>query len=328
MNRKVVNNYTELAYALGLKYDNINNVIYGKRNEFDLVIYASDSRYPYLFTIYTSAKSSNSMALSKGEIKEFTKSIKQVISLNQDGNHFTVVQRSIANQEKLKTWLGETLDGLTSFLRSKSYTPCCQTCGKPVETNSFLYGTSYINLCADCETSMRQGAVASQQEKGQKQENVIGGIVGALLGSLVGVVCIVLLSELGYVAALSGVVMAVCTLKGYELLGGKLTKKGIVISIIVMLFMTWFGDMVDWAIVIYKEVGAGYGYSIFECYRMIPSMLSGGFIEMGNYIANLVLLYLFLLIGAIPQIISMIKGRKVENRMIRITDHVTLNDVV
>lgn len=42
--------------------------------------------------------------------------------------------------------------------------------------------------------------------------------MGALLGSLVGVVSIIIFSQLGYVAALSGVIMAVCTLKGYEML--------------------------------------------------------------------------------------------------------------
>ena len=58
----------------------------------------------------------------------------------------------------------------------------------------------------------------------------MGGVVGALIGSLLGAASIILLSQLGYVAAISGVIMAVCALKGYELLGGKLTKKGVIIS--------------------------------------------------------------------------------------------------
>ena len=79
---------------------------------------------------------------------------------------------------------------------------------------------------------------------------MIGGIVGALVGSLLGVACIVILSQLGYVAALSGVVMAVCTLKGYEIGSGKLSKRGIVISVILMLVMTYVGDRLDWAITV------------------------------------------------------------------------------
>ena len=60
----------------------------------------------------------------------------------------------------------------------------------------------------------------------KKRENVPAGIVGAFLGSLIGVACAVLIGQLGYVASVSGLVMAVCALKGYELLGGSLTKKG------------------------------------------------------------------------------------------------------
>ena len=56
--------------------------------------------------------------------------------------------------------------------------------------------------------------------------------------------------QLGYVAAISGAIMAVCALKGYELLGGKLTKKGVIISVVIMIVMTYVGDRVDWAITV------------------------------------------------------------------------------
>lgn len=72
---------------------------------------------------------------------------------------------------------------------------------------------------------MRTNMLSSAQMMQQKKENAVGGIVGALPGSLVGVLCIILLSQMGYVAAVSGVVMAVGVLKGYELLGGKVSKK-------------------------------------------------------------------------------------------------------
>ena len=42
-----------------------------------------------------------------------------------------------------------------------------------------------------------------------REDNPIAGLVGALLGSLIGVACIVLVSQLGYVAAVSGLVMDV-----------------------------------------------------------------------------------------------------------------------
>lgn len=61
----------------------------------------------------------------------------------------------------------------------------------------------------------------------KKRENIVAGAVGAFLGAMLGGACIVMLGQLGYVAALSGMVMAVCALKGYELLGGRLSVKGV-----------------------------------------------------------------------------------------------------
>lgn len=175
-----------------------------------------------------------------------------------------------------------------------------------------------MHLCSECEGKMRGNYMASSQEKQRKKENIVGGIIGALLGSLLGVVCIIILSQLGYVAALSGAVMAVGVLKGYELLGGKLTTKGIVISVVVMLLMTYLGDRLDWAIVMYREFGSSYGWNVFDCYRAVPAMLQEGAIEMNNYLLNLGMIYIFLLLGGVPTIRSRAAERRSENRMVKI----------
>ena len=51
-------------------------------------------------------------------------------------------------------------------------------------------------------------------EQKKKRENIAAGIVGAFLGTLLGVVCIVIIDQMGYVASVSGFVMAICALKG------------------------------------------------------------------------------------------------------------------
>lgn len=166
---------------------------------------------------------------------------------------------------------------------------------------------------------MRGQLSIEAQKQEQKKENIVGGVVGAFLGSLLGVLCIIILSRLGYVAALSGAIMAVGVLKGYELLGGKLTKKGIVISCVIMLVMTYIGDRLDWAIVLLTEGGgADAGFNLFECYRLIPTMISEGIIESGSFVANLLLIYLFLLLGAVPAILSKVKEKSQAGVMTKI----------
>ena len=117
-----------------------------------------------------------------------------------------------------------------------------------------------------------------------------------------------MMSQLGYVAAFSGVVMAVCTLKGYEIGSGKLSKRGIVISVILMLVMTYVGDRLDWAIMIARELEV----DIATGYRYFPLLLSEDIIDFGSYAANLILVYAFLLLGAIPTIRNANKDKKVQ----------------
>ena len=82
----------------------------------------------------------------------------------------------------------------------------------------------------------------------EKKENLALGILGAVIGGLIGGASIVLFSQLGMISALSGVILAFCTMKGYELLGGKLDKKAIAVCVIIMLVVPYFADRVGWAI--------------------------------------------------------------------------------
>jgi len=316
---KKTDNYAALASSLGMRFDSTNNVVYGQKDGFDLILYVEDKNYPYMFTAHTAAKSPDGSMLSKDDLKSLTKSAKPIGTCSQDGNNITMVIAGQTNQEKCRNSVAEALNGLISFLRARGYTPCCSICGKSVEVTAHKSGGNYLHLCAECETNLRGNLAVVAQQKQQKKENVVGGVIGALLGSLVGVLCIILLSQLGYVAALSGAVMAVGVLKGYEMLGGKLTKKGIVISVVIMLVMTYIGDRLDWAIRLVGEGGgADAGFTFFECYRMVPWMMREGVIETTAYVANLVLLYVFLLLGAVPTIRSKVKEKKEAGEMIRI----------
>ena len=303
---KVTKNYEELARTLGLWAD--GDVIYGERSGYKLMIYAANSRYPYMLTVCLSAKPQDGIYLSNEEKKRFAKSCKPVGVLNQTGSSITMAITNQVNQNKLRENVRAALDGLFALLQNKGYVACCQVCNeqKPVVGN--IVGGKYMHVCAECSAKMRQGLAVASEQKVQKKENIVGGIVGAFIGSLVGVLAIVLFSRLGFVAAISGVIMAVCAIKGYEMLGGKLTMKGVVICIIMALVMTYIGDRIDWAIAIVRELGNDLDIDYFTAFQIVPDFLKEGIIESGTYWYNLILLYVFTIGGAIPTIISTFKN--------------------
>lgn len=313
MNKKVKQNYEELAQNTNLRFDETNGVLYGQRSEYSLLVYAPNESYPYQLLVTLSAKRTSG-PLSKAECKAFVKSSKPVASLNQKENILTMSVRASNSQNKLRDNLNEALKALTDFLRTNGFTNCCQLCGQTLETDPCAVHNSYMHLCPDCFTSVSQNETLALQQKAQTKENLIGGIVGALLGTLLGVASIILLSQLGYIAALSGVIMAVCTLKGYELLGGKLSKKGLIICIVLMILMTYVGDRMDWAIMVMRELETDFA----AAYQFIPELLSAEIIEPVAYWGNLVLVYLFVILGAFPTIRNSLKTQSSAGRICRI----------
>lgn len=302
MNQRILQNYERLAQRAGLQVDQESGAMYGARGGFPVLVYPANPSYPYLLTIAAAARR-EAGPLSREEGKAFRRESPGAAAVNQNGYGITVTLKSKRRQEQLAEQLDQTLGALADFLYRQGYRPCCQACGREIEAAPRYLSGSFALLCQDCYTQLQQRAVAAGAARA---ENRIGGAVGALLGSLIGVLCIVLISQLGYVAALSGLVMAVCTLKGYELLGGKLSGVGIAISSLLMLAMTYVGDRLDWAIIIARELET----DLFTGFQVVPLLLSEQMIDAGRYWGNLAMLYAFLLIGAVPTVLAAAKNQK------------------
>lgn len=314
---KITDNYTNLAAAIGFTYDAFTNTIYGTRNEYEILIYATDQRYPYLFTITTAARSAN-VTLGKDEISLFKKSVAPAAAMTQKDSLITVVTKNNSNkQEKVRENVQYILDALTAFLRERNFTPCCQTCGASTQTVGFMLKDARLHLCADCAARAKSENEVKAQERDRKSVNIIGGIIGAFVGSLIGVACIVILGQLGYVAVISGIVMGYCTLKGFDKLGGKLTAVGIAISCVIMIAMTYFGNRLDWSISLASELKDYVDLSVFQWFRAVPAFVEE-FDVKSDYIASFAQQMLFVVIGAIPTIISISKDQKNLNRVAQI----------
>ena len=125
------------------------------------------------------------------------------------------------------------------------------------------------------------------------KEKVAGGILGAFLGTLIGAICIVLVNQFGYIASISGVVMGVCALKG------------IIICVILILLMVYISNWFSYAV----AVAQVYKADIVSSFLVVPELIKEGAIESGAYYKDLLMLYVFTAIGAVPVIKNQIKGK-------------------
>ena len=108
----------------------------------------------------------------------------------------------------------------------------------------------------------------------KQNENVLFGIVGAFLFALVGGALYYILYQVGYLAAISGLVAVICAMKGYEFFAKGMGKKGVVISMIVAAFVLVLAWYCCLATDIYNAYQEGFAAgevdftpTYFECLR-------------------------------------------------------------
>lgn len=177
----------------------------------------------------------------------------------------------------------------------------CQNCGCPISNQ---IGNNYIGI--DNSQNMNQVNINQPQKVKNTipfhndNENYVTGFLGAILGSIIGMICMIVFFNLGYVSAVAGIVMAVCTIYLYKKFAKGISKEGIIISILVMVLGVFLAYNTAVAISLksaLKEMG--FEVSFFKVLVAIPKLIKEKYFPYGQYLLNLGLLYLFTFAGAV-----------------------------
>lgn len=147
-------------------------------------------------------------------------------------------------------------------------------------------------------------------------ENRLAGTVGALLFSLAGGIVYFLLYQVGYIAAISGLIGVICAFKGYEVFAKKLSKFGCVISVVMALLVI----ILAWYCCLAKDVYSAYQswfadgeidftLTFAESLRNAYRFLSEPEISK-SYVTDLIIGIFLCALGAVRPIINIVKGSK------------------
>lgn len=153
-------------------------------------------------------------------------------------------------------------------------------------------------------------------QKNEVRENVVAGIVGAFLFSLVGGVLWYVIYQVGFIAGISGLVGAVCAIKGYTIFAKKESMKGIIIAVVMSLAViaiAWYFCLANDVYQAYQAwFAAGeveYAPTFFESVRYSYEFLTDP--EIGPaYIKDLVMGLVFCVIGGGSYVVNKMKAAK------------------
>ena len=155
-----------------------------------------------------------------------------------------------------------------------------------------------------------------QNKNTDVRENVVAGIVGAFLFSLAGGILWFVIYLFGFIAGISGLVGAVCAIKGYSIFAKKESMKGIVISVIISLLViaaAWYMCFAYDIYTFYNDMYAlgeiDYTLTFSESASAVPYFLSEPDIGPA-YIKDLLIGLVLCIVGGGSYVVNKMKGIK------------------
>ncbi|MCR4756933.1 MAG: hypothetical protein K5792_03950 [Butyrivibrio sp.] len=289
MDANTIAYFQELSQVTGLFYSEEAESLTGVANGYHVTLAINTITYQLSFSVRA-----NGMLPTAEVLKELTDGSGAVKNAVMEGNRLVVSVKG-AMKNALTKNIVDAINSVTEKLKQYGYVDVCEYCGvERQDIAPYNIGGKIYQTCPDCLQAATT-TVNAQIEQRKANENVGLGIVGALLGSLLGVLVIVLIGQLGYVAVAGGLVMGFTTLKGYELLAKNMSNKGLIISSIIMILMVYVAERIDWAIEVFK-VYSDEHISFFEAFLYTPEVIKYSDAT-GQFIGSLVLLYIFTAVG-------------------------------
>lgn len=291
-----------LADELGLQFDETSTVIFGQKDGYTFYIEQMNQKNQY--RICCSVKNGETLP-SLEEFKELTKSSKalKTYQVNLYKSSFDI--KVGMTKGKTREHIRQGLQDIISFLKERNFTNVCEQTGKAGQVDVYQVGGNLLLLSPEAFQELSSDLSIANQAYDHQKESILAGTVGAFLGSLIGGIVTLVIAQLGYVAVVSGIVMGVCTVKGYELLGKKLSKVGIAISVVFMLIMMLVAHQFDYAIQLAKAERA----DVFTAFTYLTNYILNGNEVHISYWTNHGLLLLFTGAGAVGTIISALSAQ-------------------
>ena len=284
-----------IASELGLQFDEESGSIYGVQSGYLLLLHEADVKNQFRLSVSVSLDGnpadSEENELVWDEFKSESLPNLSTLSINQYTVSIVVkgAMRKSKTIEKLQTLIRD----LVAFLESHHFVQVCGYSGQEGSVGLYQLGDSIFLINEESYQLLKSNLQIELDSYQNQKENVLLGAAGALLGALIGGAVALFIARLGYVAMAAGIVLGICTIKGYEILGRKLSRKGILISAVLMVITVFLVNQIDLAMEVVSILGVEFAYA----FRVVNELIASGEYP-DNYFFNLGMLAVFTLVGA------------------------------
>lgn len=156
---------------------------------------------------------------------------------------------NILFNESGSQYIDDFLTGISKEIKNIEGVNTCSSCDSTEGLAFYTNGTVHSLLCEECGKNV----LTQLEEEKNKNTNYLTGFLASIAGALVGSVLWIFLGAIGFFASIAGLLIAFGAFKGYEMAKGKLTRFGIVLNVISILFGFIFAQYIVIYIIFKKE---------------------------------------------------------------------------
>lgn len=252
----------------GFTFEKTQNVAHGAYQGIKLLIVPMDAENQYQIQLYADVEKS---AYKEGFLT-YLGTMNQyypfVSNAGYNGSNMVSVYALSQGQED-KGNLMAAISNLVSKCAEYGIHNCCAHCKNAVPLHAAAVDQAPLLLCDNC-LSQVESRMSGQRVR---KENVFLGLIGAIAGVLLGSVLWIVIGELGFIAGIAGFAIVFAGMKGYEILGGRLSKFGIVLCVLLSLLSIVGAEFLTMAVAIYRELNKVYVISMGDAFGLIPELL-------------------------------------------------------
>lgn len=306
------NYLSNFAAQNGLSWDAKRGAAYGMLQEYRITaLYLASKQY--LVNMNVHVEEPERVAELAAYLNGLLSTYPALNHANYQNNTITISVKSEGAQDV--DTLSRLLQEIAGHCRYNNYANCCKQCGSTESLSIYGVGGQCETLCSDCFDKYAAGLA---QASAQKKDNPVAGVAGALLGSLIGVVLWVAVYQIGFIAGIVGFVMAVCCIGGYQKFSGKLTKTGLILSIVIAIVMLFAAEYISVGIEIYtvfKEYDVS--FTIISGLRAVPTFLGESEI-LSAMLKDLAIGYVLMAISSVGYIRNVFRKTSNEQEAVRL----------
>ncbi len=258
----------ENALPDGFVLEKAQNVMHGTYRGIDLLIVPLDTENQYQIQLYANLGTIDNKEGFLDYLGTMSKDCPFVHHAGYNGSNMVsvyVLSRGVEDKENLTN----AMSALVSKCSEYGLHNCCAHCKNETVLHAAAVDQTPLMLCDNC-LSQVMGRVSGRP---QRKENVLLGLIGAIVGVLLGSVLWIVIGQIGFIAGIAGFAIVFGGMKGYELLGGRLSKAGIVICVLLSLLTIIGAEFVSIVIALYQELSKLYAVTIQDVVAWIPDLM-------------------------------------------------------